>query len=118
MNRCQFIIGCTIRDESMGEISQRKNIEIREFTSVESIKRKIFLIRGEKVMIDRDLAELYQVETKALNQAVNRNKDRFPSEFMFRLTKEEMVELVTNCDRLKTLRHSFGRTGRFRRLSK
>ena len=49
-------------------------------------------------MIDRDLAELYGVETKVLNQAVKRNMERFPERFRFQLTKEEMNELVTNCD--------------------
>lgn len=72
----------------------------------EIIEQRIFLIRGEKVMIDRDLAELYQVQTKALNQAVKRNADRFPDTFMFPLTKPERDELVTNCDRFKTLKHS------------
>jgi hypothetical protein len=56
---------------------------------VESIERRIFLIRGRKVMIDADLAQLYQVPTKALNQAVRRNLDRFPEDFMFRLSAEE-----------------------------
>ena len=57
-------------------------------------------------MLDRDLAELYGVPTKALNQAVKRNPDRFPSEFVFVLTPEEMVELVTNCDRFSKMKHS------------
>jgi hypothetical protein len=55
----------------------------------ESIIRKIYLFRGHKVMLDRDLAELYRVETKVLNQAVKRNIKRFPPDFMFRLTKKE-----------------------------
>lgn len=72
----------------------------------EIIEQRIFLIRGEKVMIDRDLAELYQVQTKALNQAVRRNRERFPENFMFQLTRTEQEELVTFCDRFTTLRHS------------
>jgi len=56
---------------------------------IERITSKIYLIRGIKVMVDRDLAELYQVETKALKQAVRRNIDRFPNDFMFELTREE-----------------------------
>jgi len=56
----------------------------------ERIINKIFLIRGKKVMIDRDLAELYGVETRTLNQAVRRNIKRFPSDFMFQLAKQEM----------------------------
>ncbi len=55
----------------------------------EIIQNKIFLIRGKKVMLDRDLAELYCVETKALNQAVKRNLERFPGDFMFQLTEKE-----------------------------
>ncbi len=55
----------------------------------EMIQRKIYFIRGEKVMFDRDLAELYNVETKALNRAVKRNIDRFPSDFMFKLNDKE-----------------------------
>ncbi len=53
------------------------------------INSSILLIRDQKVILDRDLAELYEVETKALTQAVRRNEDRFPEDFMFRLTKEE-----------------------------
>ena len=60
---------------------------------VEVIERRIFLIRGQKVMLDRDLAELYGVATKVLNQAVRRNLDRFPDDFMFRLTAEEASAL-------------------------
>ena len=51
---------------------------------------RIFVMRGKKVMLDRDLAELYGVETKVLNQAVRRNSKRFPEEFMFQLSKEEL----------------------------
>ena len=56
---------------------------------VEIIEKKILLIRGEKVMLDADLAELYEVETFNLNKAVKRNIDRFPQDFIFQLTKEE-----------------------------
>jgi phage regulator Rha-like protein len=55
----------------------------------ERIVGKIYMIRGEKVMFDRDLAELYEVETRVLNQAVKRNSDRFPADFMFQLNKTE-----------------------------
>jgi hypothetical protein len=72
----------------------------------EVIEKKIFLIKGEKVMIDADLAGLYCVTTKALNQAVKRNKDRFPSDFMFQLTETEKQEVVTNCDHLARLKFS------------
>lgn len=70
------------------------------------IENLIFTIRGMQVMIDRDLAEMYQVETKVLNQAVKRNIERFPQMFRFQLTNNEKNELVTNCDRLETLKHS------------
>jgi len=72
----------------------------------EVIESRIFFLRGQKVMVDRDLAELYGVQTKALNQAVKRNSTRFPRDFMFQLTKKEKDQLVTNCDRFKTLKHS------------
>ncbi len=72
----------------------------------EDIEKKIILIRGKKVMLDRDLARLYKVSTKALNQAVKRNKDRFPDIFIFQLTKNETSELVTVCDRFKPLKYS------------
>ena len=68
-------------------------------TDDDFIKSRIFTVRGIQVVLDRDLAELYGVQTKVLNQAVKRNASRFPSEFMFVLAKDEMEELVTNCDR-------------------
>jgi len=77
-----------------------------ELVPIELIQSKIMVIRGEKVMIDRDLAQLYSVSTKALNQAVTRNRKRFPPDFMFRVIKEEKDELVTNCDRFRPLKHS------------
>jgi hypothetical protein len=61
----------------------------RSLIPIERIERSILLIRGHKVMIDRDLAYLYGVTTKVLNQAVKRHKDRFPEDFMFQLTMEE-----------------------------
>ena len=57
------------------------------------VKNKIYTIRGKQVMMDRDLAGLYQVETRVLNQAVKRNKERFPADFMFQLTKKEFLSL-------------------------
>lgn len=67
------------------------------------IKNIIYEVRGRKVMIDRDLAGLYEIETKKLNQAVKRNLKRFPKDFMFQLTDEEQKEAVTKCDHLKSL---------------
>lgn len=73
---------------------------------VEVIEQRIYLIRGQKVMIDRDLAELYGVETKYLNRQVKRNILRFPPEFMFQLNEDEKNELVTIWHRFSTLKHS------------
>jgi hypothetical protein len=74
--------------------------------AVERIERSILLIRGEKVMLDADLAVLYGVTTKRLNEQVKRNRNRFPEDFMFQLTKKEKVEVVANCDHLKRLKFS------------
>ena len=79
---------------------------MNELIPVEIIENKILIIRGQKVMLDKDLAQLYEVETKVLNQAVKRNIERFPAEFMFKLNDSELKELVTNCDRFKTLKHT------------
>lgn len=57
---------------------------------IQSIQNRIYTIRGQRVMLDRDLAELYEVDTKVLNQAVKRNLDRFPEDFMFQLISEEL----------------------------
>ena len=69
----------------------------------ELVMSKILLIRGKKVMIDRDLAELYGVPTKRLNEQVRRNMKRFPKDFMFQLTEKEKDEVVANCDHLNVL---------------
>ncbi len=88
-----------------------KNLKSQIVTSklaipAERIERRILLIRGQRVMLDADLAQLYAVPTKALNQAVKRNRDRFPPDFMFRLTRGEKREVVTNCDHLERLKFS------------
>lgn len=70
------------------------------------IGQRILIIHDQQVMIDRDLAELYEVETKRLNEQAKRNIERFPSDFMFQLSKDEMKELVANCDRFINLKHS------------
>lgn len=70
------------------------------------IEEKILLIRGQKVMIDTDLAMLYGVHTKRLNEQVKRNKERFPADFMFQLTAEEKADLVANCGHLENLKYS------------
>jgi hypothetical protein len=69
----------------------KKNVEAHTLLSDEVIESKIYLIRGKKVMLDRDLAELYKVDTKQLKRAVRRNIERFPDDFMFELSKEELA---------------------------
>ena len=73
---------------------------------VEFIEEIILSLRGQRVMLDRDLAALYGVSTKVFNQAVRRNESKFPADFRFQLTKEEKQEVVTNCDHLQNLKYS------------
>lgn len=75
------------------QIVTSKNVTSRVAVPLERIERRILLIRGQKVMLDADLAGLYEVETKALNQAVRRNIERFPEDFTFQLTDEETTVL-------------------------
>jgi hypothetical protein len=72
----------------------------------ERIERTILLIRGHRVMLDADLARLYGVTTKRLNEQVKRNRDRFPGDFVFPLTTEEKAQVVATCDHLQRLRYS------------
>ena len=74
---------------------------------IERIEKSIMLIRGHKVMIDRDLAKLYGVETRVLNQAVRRNIERFPEDFMFALTREEIrnISQIVICSEIKHARN-------------
>jgi hypothetical protein len=72
----------------------------------ESIRQRILTIRGHSVILDLDLAALYQVTTRALNQAVKRNAGRFPEDFAFRITTKEKEEVVTKCDHLSRLKFS------------
>lgn len=67
---------------------------------LQKIQTKIYAVSRHKVMLDFDLAELYEVENRALKQAVKRNLDRFPKDFMYQLTKAEWGEVITNCDNL------------------
>lgn len=71
-----------------------------------AVVNRILFLRGQRVMLDADLAELYAVETKVLNQAVKRNAERFPMDFMFRLIATEKDDVVTNCDHLARLKFS------------
>jgi len=74
--------------------------EAKSLVPLELVERTILLVRGQKVILDADLAKLYGVTTKRLNQQVNRNRGRFPVDFMFQFTDEEKAEVVANCDHL------------------
>ena len=78
----------------------------QELSIEKKIESEILVMRGQQVMLDRDLAELYGVETKRLNEQVRRNIERFPKDFCFQLNDTETKELVANCDRLNILKHS------------
>ena len=79
---------------------------MKHIVPLELIDQKILMVRGHRVMVDRDLAKLYAVSTKDLNQAVKRNLESFPEDFMFCLTGPEKKEVVTNCDHLVRLKFS------------
>ena len=83
-------------------LASSKTIEI---VSEDSIRAMIMPVRGQQVMPDRDLAILYGVEVKYLNRQVKRNEERFPERFRFKLTQDEMDELITNCDKSGRLKH-------------
>ncbi len=74
--------------------------------SSEVILPKILVLRGKRVILDRDLAELYEVETRVLNQAVKRNITRFPEDFMFSLNREEIIRISQNVISLKFSKNS------------
>ena len=92
------------------EISAMNNTKVvancDHLLTITPIEDMIITLRGVQVIVDRDLATLYGVETKALNQAVRRNLNRFPSRFRFQLTKEEVNEVVTKCDHLLSIKYS------------
>ncbi len=94
----------------MTSISKKENgsnmDESKSVVPVGKIENRILLIKGEKVIIDADLAEFYGVPTKRLNEQVKRNKDRFPHDFMFQLSPDEKAEVVANCDHLENLKYS------------
>jgi len=81
-------------------------MKTKSLMPIEKINSSILMLRGQKVMLDADLADLYRVPTKVLNQAVRRNKERVPRDFMFRLTKQEKNKVVTDCDHLRKLKFS------------
>ena len=86
--------------------SKRNTVSTSNYPMVPRIEGRIQVIRGLRVIIDADLAQLYGVHTKALNQAVKRNGGRFPTDFMFQLNAAEKAEVVTNCDHLQKLKFS------------
>ena len=79
-------------------------IAISKPTAIDAIRSRIYTIRGVQVILAPDLADMYQVETRIFNQAVKRNLKRFPDNFRFQLTKEELEEVITNCDNPDRLR--------------
>lgn len=93
-------------------MAKEKNITVSNGELVEncdqlsSVENRILTIRGVQVILDRDLADLYNVETKRLNEQVRRNLLRFPENFRFQLSQNEFQELVANCDRFSSLKHS------------
>jgi hypothetical protein len=78
----------------------------KELVPMDNIQGMIFTIRGVQVMIDRDLAQIYQIENKRLNEQVRRNINRFPEKFRFQLSEVEKRELVANCDRFESMKHT------------
>ncbi len=82
------------------------DLTIHDLSNDDFIRSRIFTIRGVQVMLAPDLADLYQVETRSFNQAVKRNIKRFPENFRFQLTKDEVEEVITNCDNPDRLRFS------------
>src|SRR5437868_4162950 len=73
---------------------------------IPAVQGRILLLRGQRIILDADLATLYGVPTKRLNEQVRRNAERFPDDFMFRLTRAEKLEVVANCDHLQSLKFS------------
>ena len=97
---------CDQSNKVVAICDQLKNeVEIMPIEKID-IAKLIVVIRDQQVLIDRDLAMLYGVETKHLNERVKRNVARFPERFRFQLTRQEMKELVAKYDRFKKLRHS------------
>ena len=90
----------------MAKIHEIASTKVEPLQSTDEIVNLIVDVRGKQTMLDRDLAMLYGVTTKRLNEQVKRNLDRFPEHFRFQLTSEETAELVANCDRLQSLKRS------------
>ena len=102
-NHQEVIANCDNPKEVVTNCDQPNEGEIT--LSQHDIEKLIITVRGEQVLIDQDIARLYGVTTKALNQQAKRNSARFPSNFRFELTEEERDEVVTNCDHLQSLKY-------------
>ena len=76
---------------------------MRALVSLKRIEQTILVVRGHRVMLDTDLADLYGVTTKRLNEQVKRNRNRFPADFMFQLTSQEKAEVVAHCEDRKSV---------------
>jgi hypothetical protein len=87
------------------QLYQSEELRVKSVLQMDTCSR-LFIIRGVPVLLDRDLAELYSVDTKRINEQVRRNIDRFPERFRFQLSDTETRELVAKCDRLEKLKHS------------
>jgi hypothetical protein len=89
----------------------------KKFTTISRVEPLIYTLRGQRIIVDRDLATIYDVTTKRLNEQVKRNQNRFPEDFMFQLSPQEKDEVVANCDHLaklkfaKSLPHAFTEHG-------
>src|SRR3989304_10103449 len=94
------------RQRIMSDVWKSQSVTSKPPLRAEDISRRIFTIRGHRVKLDADLAEVYGVSTKRLNEQVKRNALRFPEDFALRLTAKEKTELVANCDRFDRLKHS------------
>lgn len=88
-----------------------KKIKSAQLATVEHVESNIFVIRGQRVMLDRDLAEIYQVETRVLKQAVRRNRHRFPEDFLFELNDSEIANLESSRSQTVTLNKTGSKRG-------
>ncbi|MCL2663255.1 MAG: ORF6N domain-containing protein [Oscillospiraceae bacterium] len=79
---------------------------MREMIRFKEVEKRVLTLRGQQVLLDRDVAELYGVEVKRVNEAVKRNPDKFPEGYIIMLCDDEKLELVANCDRFDMLKHS------------
>jgi hypothetical protein len=94
------------RDSDTREYFESEVLMATEIVSVKAIAELIYLVRGQRVLLDRDLATLYAVETRVLNQAVKRNANRFPEDFMFRLSRQEIARISQSVTSLSGLKFS------------